>query len=209
MYFDSKESPTAASLSPLARSTIAYSYAHDAGDGHQYEGRVVSPNDVMVSRDGPSRIAYNVYQGGHWRLHVSQPGATGDALVLDDVFLWDIRDLDQDGVAEWVMSPSRDPDEPNVPGYYFVKWRAVLAHWDEAARAVVPLSTIEGAIPICNRPCAAPATAARAASSSRRSRWPRATTSSRCSCGARRAPRSSSRCSAQGKVPSASHRSPS
>lgn len=46
-----------------------------------------------------------------------------------------------------MLSPSRDPEDPDVPGYYFVKWRTVLSHWDEATRALVEDRTIDDAIP--------------------------------------------------------------
>lgn len=126
-----------------------FSYAHDNMDGNKYEGRVVYPNEPIVRTGSgtPSRLAFNVYEGGHWRLHITQPGTTADAVVLDDMFLWDIRDLDQDGVVEWVLSPSRDPTDPNTSGWYFVKWRTLLADWKEATKELVVRETMEGFIP--------------------------------------------------------------
>ncbi|MBK8259164.1 MAG: hypothetical protein IPK82_41720 [Polyangiaceae bacterium] len=125
-----------------------FSYAHDANDGYKYEGRVVYPNGAFVRQQtGPSRLAFNVYEGGHWMLHVTQPGSTQDAVVFKDLFLWDIRDLDQDGTDEWVLSPSRDPNEPDVPGYYFVKWRTLIAHWSDATLSYVESFTIQSSIP--------------------------------------------------------------
>lgn len=126
-----------------------FSYAHDGGDAKKYEGRVVYPNDPFVrTADGqPSRLAFNVYEGGHWRLHVTAPGTTVDAVVLDDMFLWDIRDLDGDGKVEWALSPSRDPTDPNTSGWYFVKWRTLLADWQEATVKLVVRETMEGTIP--------------------------------------------------------------
>jgi hypothetical protein len=120
-----------------------FSYAHDNNDGNQYEGRVVYPDNPLVG----SRLAFNVYEGGHWQLHVTQPGTTADAVVFADRFLWDIRDLDLDGTDEWVVSPSRDPEDPDVPGYYFVKWRTLLAHWNDTTLELATERTIEGAIP--------------------------------------------------------------
>jgi hypothetical protein len=125
-----------------------FSYAHDGGDAYQYEGRVVYPDGIFVrTPSGPSRIAFNVYEGGKWRVHVTAPGATADAIILADRFLWDIRDLNGDGLDEWILSPTRDPSDPDVPGYYFTKWRTVLARWDEPAGATVELAVIEGMIP--------------------------------------------------------------
>jgi hypothetical protein len=124
-----------------------YSYAHDAGDAHQYEGRVSYPANPFVRRSGPSRIAYNVYEGGRWNLHVSQPGSTADQWSLKDVFLWDIADVDHDGVDDWVISPARYPNEPDVPGYYFTKWVTSLDHWDEANQTLRSFQTHNDVIP--------------------------------------------------------------
>lgn len=124
-----------------------FSYAHDNDDGNQYERRVVYPDSPFVRTASPARLAFNVYEGGRWRLHVTAPGTTEDATVLLDWFLWDIRDLDGDGVDEWVLSPAKDPSDPDVPGYYFVKWRTVIAHFDDDRLALEPSATHEGAIP--------------------------------------------------------------
>lgn len=124
-----------------------FSYAHDGGDAFQYEGRVVFPGQPLVKREGPSRLAFNVYAQGRWHLHVTQPGSTLDALDLLDRFLWDVRDVDGDGVDEWLISPTRDETDPDVPGYYFTKWRTVIARWDDGAASLVELATHEGGIP--------------------------------------------------------------
>lgn len=124
-----------------------FSSAHDNADNNQYEGRVVYPDSPFVRSTTPSRLAFNVYEGGRWHLHVTAPGSTDDVSVLLDWFLWDIRDLDEDGVDEWVLSPAKDPSEPDVPGYYFVKWRTVVAHFDDDRLAMSAIATHEGAIP--------------------------------------------------------------
>ena len=125
-----------------------FSYAHDAGDGHQYEGRVAYPaNAIVRAAGGSSRLAFNVYEGGHWMLHVTEPGRTADAAVMRDLLLWDIADLDRDGVDEWVLSPVRDPEDPDVSGYYFPKRRLRIARWDESARELVTLAEHDGLVP--------------------------------------------------------------
>ena len=126
-----------------------YSYAHDAGDGHQYEGRVAYPDSpwVRVGPGQPSRLAYSVYEAGHWVLHVSEPGSLGDALALQGSVLWDIRDLDGDGIDEWIVSPSELPGDPDVPGYYFARWQTELWHWDEGSTSLVPVGMYEDGIP--------------------------------------------------------------
>lgn len=123
-----------------------FSYAHDGGDAFLYEGRVVYPNNPFVPAyaGGFSPIAFNVYEGGRWRLHITGAGITADSLVIPDRFLWDIADLDGDGAAEWVLSPTRDPAEPDVAGYYFPKWRTVLGHWDLDALTLSEGATFEG-----------------------------------------------------------------
>lgn len=96
---------------------------------------------------GPSRLAFNVYEAGHWVVHVTAPGATSDSVTLKDWFLWDIRDLEGDGVEDWVMSPVRDSTDPDTSGWYFVKWRTVLARWQESSSSVEQTREIQGAIP--------------------------------------------------------------
>lgn len=146
-----------------------FSYAHDNGDGNQYEGRLVAASGpfVRLGPSIPSRLAFNVYSGGHWILHVTAPGATSDAVTFKDLFLWDITDLDQDGDDEWLLSPSRDPEEPDVPGYYFVKWRTRIAHWDEASLTLSTQVEHDGVIPLL-----APVFRRADRTSSRGSLWP-------------------------------------
>lgn len=118
-----------------------YSSAHDDADGQQYEGRVVYPANPWV-RSGPgapSRLAYGVFGGGHWRLHVSRPGGHADERVLDDVVLWDIRDLDGDGVDEMVLSPTQSAGDAFLP-----TWRTRIARWDEATSSLEVISEHDG-----------------------------------------------------------------
>lgn len=124
-----------------------YSYAHDNNDGNKYENRVSYPANPFVRTGGTSRIAYNVYSGGHWYLHISNPGATTDRYAIKDLFLWDIADVDGDGVADWLVSPTRNPDEPDIPGYYFPKWQTNMYHWDEASASLTNFRTEMGYIP--------------------------------------------------------------
>jgi len=125
-----------------------FSYAHDRGDAEKYEGRIAYPDHPFLRvPGGRSRIAYNVYSGGHWWLHVSEPGATTDSWVQRGMVLWDIRDLDGDGVDELILSPVEGPSDPNVPGYYFPKWRTELAHLSADGSRMTVTKTFEGAIP--------------------------------------------------------------
>ncbi len=120
-----------------------FSYAHDGNDAFLYEGRLTHPNGAWVQ----SRAIFDVYQGGHWHTIVTTPGGTATAFDARDLFVWDVRDLDGDGELDVVATPSRDPSDPDVPGYYFVKWRTVLMRWDEPSKTLVPKRTIAGAIP--------------------------------------------------------------
>jgi hypothetical protein len=126
-----------------------FSYAHDNHDANKYEGRVVYPAESLLptAPGAPSRLAYNVYQAGRWYFHVSRPGASPDARIYKDLFVWDVRDLDGDGVKEVVASPAHDDTDPDVPGYYFVKWRTAIYHWDEANETLVGVKTFPGVIP--------------------------------------------------------------
>lgn len=128
-----------------------FSYAHDNNDGHRYQNRVSYPAHPFVQRSGASRLAYNVFRDGRWRLHVSQPGSTASLYELDDVFLWDIADLDGDGTPEWLISPTRNPAEPIGPAYYFPKWQTSAYHWDETALTLTSIASFPGVIPHLQR----------------------------------------------------------
>ncbi|SEE87230.1 hypothetical protein [Jiangella alba] len=128
-----------------------FSYAHDASDGHKYQNRVSYPAHPFVQRSGASRLAYNVFRDGRWRLHVSQPGSTTSLYELDDVFLWDIVDVDGDGTQEWLISPTRNAGEPLGPAYYFPKWQTSAYHWNESALTLTSIATFADAIPALQR----------------------------------------------------------
>lgn len=118
-------------------------------DSANYNEYVVFPRNPWVKR-GPglsSRLAYNVYSVGRWRLHVTEPGSLTDRYALIDAFLWDITDIDGDGLEEWVISPTKDPGEPDVPGYYFPKRRTSLQRWNEANLTLTAFRTYEGYVP--------------------------------------------------------------
>ena len=125
-----------------------FSYAHDANDGHQYERRIVYPaGGVRRLFEGEApRLIFNVYEGGKWRIVVTQPGSVNDDVMFPDRFLWDVADVDEDGDLEWFFSPTRDPSDPDVPGYYFTKWRTVVGRM-LSDKTLTELQTIEGLIP--------------------------------------------------------------
>lgn len=124
-----------------------FSYAHDNSDGDKYQYRVSYPAHPWVERSGSSRLAYNVFRDGRWRLHVSQPGSTTSLYELDDVFLWDIIDLDGDGVDEWLISPTRSASDPIGPSYYLPKWQTSSYHWNESTLTLTSGTTWSGVIP--------------------------------------------------------------
>lgn len=122
-----------------------YSYAHDGGDAKKYEGRVAYPDHPFLRRAaGRSRLVYDVYEGGHWYVHVSTPGATADAWKLRGAVVWDVRDLDGDGVDEVLLSPVELPTDPDVPGYYFPKWQTQIAHLATDEKSFTIARTLEG-----------------------------------------------------------------
>ncbi len=77
----------------------------ERGIARKLRASVLYPPHPVVG----SRLAFDVYEGEHWMLHVTAPDSTADAVTIKDVFLWDILDLDGDGVDEWIVTPSRDP----------------------------------------------------------------------------------------------------
>jgi len=93
----------------------------------QYNGRIIYPSNVYLKiKDGnPSRVFYNVYEKEKWNLHVSIPNGTKDERVLENQFIWDVRDIDGDHVEEIIVSPT-NPQKP-----YFVQNLTSVYHWDE------------------------------------------------------------------------------
>lgn len=126
-----------------------FSYAHDDDDGHQYENRIVYPNSVLPAPEqtNGSRLVFNVFREGHWYILITRPASITDEMTLKDRFLWDIRDLDGDGIEEWVISPARDPEDQDEAGSYFLEWRTTLYHWQESTKALEKRLDIPGAIP--------------------------------------------------------------
>jgi len=126
-----------------------YSYALDGGSAYQYEGRVVYPAHPFIRRGAgqPSRLAYSVYSGGHWYVHISKPGVTADRYALRDVFLWDIADMNGDGIEELIISPTRWASDPDVPGYYFPKWQTSFYHWNESTLTLGATATFANVVP--------------------------------------------------------------
>ena len=127
-----------------------FSYAHDPNntDQYKYVGRTVYPaNPFLKIRPGTaSRIAYNVYDDkvGHWQLHISQPGSTTDNHTIPDVFLWDIRDINADGMEELIASPTMYTTDPESQRYYFPRWKTSIYRWNESALSMDILATYEG-----------------------------------------------------------------
>lgn len=119
-----------------------YSSAHEDNDGRKYDGRVSYVANPMVTLpSGPSRYGYNVYEDGQWHLHITEPGSLTDLYASEDVFLWDIADLDGDGVDEWLVSPT------DTAGGYLPQWTTTLYHWDEGAEVLNAVQTIDDAVP--------------------------------------------------------------
>jgi hypothetical protein len=156
---------------------------HDCGDDPpfyydcRYSGRLVYPKFPFLktysqgSTSTPSRLAYSVYDQGHWYLNITEPcnpqgttvppnGLSGDAtlevpIALQDLLLWDIKDLDGDGIDEIIASPTNESHPingtetltvNNVPvvypigglnhpggfDYYLPKMQTNIYHWVES-----------------------------------------------------------------------------
>lgn len=83
-----------------------FSYAHDDSDGQQYVNRVAYPASPWVRGNGRSGLLFSVYDGERWSVHETEPGSTRDRAVESDIYLWDVRDLDGDGLEERIVSPT-------------------------------------------------------------------------------------------------------
>jgi hypothetical protein len=122
-----------------------FSYAHDHDDGDKFQGRVSYPDHPWLSRgSGPSRIVYGVYDGGHWYTHVSSEAGVDDTVVVRGLVPWDVRDIDGDGIEEVIASPTELPGDPDVPGYYFTKWKTTVLRWSEDQAKLVELRSYDG-----------------------------------------------------------------
>lgn len=116
-----------------------FSYCHDGGWlAKSWEGRVVYPKNIYAPTNPgqPSRLFYNVLVGGHWYLHISEPGSTTDKYVLTDLFCWDIIELN--GVTRCIISPSTT----NFP-----LWQTGIYTWHEDTLSLTLDVLIPDAIP--------------------------------------------------------------
>lgn len=107
--------------------------ASNPSQSSNYSNYVVFPPNPWVKRGAGlrSRLAYNVYgTDGRWHLHITNAASNTDVTdlyALIDVFLWDIRDVDGDGVEDWLISTTG-----STPGSYFPNRWTGLYHWDES-----------------------------------------------------------------------------
>jgi hypothetical protein len=125
-----------------------FSTCEGKGFNAQYNERVVYPNHCLIPTGrGASRLAFNVYSGGRWYFHVTRPGSAADAHVYKDLFVWDVRDLDNDGRMEIIASPARYPDDPDTAGYYFVKRDLWVLSWDEGRQELPRVKVLPGMLP--------------------------------------------------------------
>ena len=62
-------------------------------------------------------------------------GSLETRATFTDEILWDMRDLDGDGEAEWITSP--------VDGYW-PQYQTYLSHWDESSWSLKRLQKIPG-----------------------------------------------------------------
>ena len=126
------------------------SNAKDGGGSFQYEGRLAYPMNPFVApleENTPSRLAFNVFKDQRWHLHITQPGSTEDLVVLPGLYLWNIQDLDGNGVDEWVITPT-DSGEDDVPlPAYLPVWETRFYQWSEESLELKLANIIGGAEP--------------------------------------------------------------
>ena len=132
----------------IANNTIGdyfRSYAHDAGDTHRYIGRVVyaGTNYLETESSKPKSIIWNEYSTNvGWAVRYFRTGTfnTNDIVNIPNHFLWDIRDIDGDGVDEVITSPTK-------VGQYLGDYKTILYNWDEATQSLKLKTEIPDAIP--------------------------------------------------------------
>ncbi|MGH1468148.1 MAG: hypothetical protein ACRBBP_04605 [Bdellovibrionales bacterium] len=123
-----------------------FSSAHDNNSTHKWHKRIAYPANPFVrrSRGTPSRLAYNVYTAGLWSLHISDTGGLQDTYALAGLFLWDIRDLDGDGIDEWIVSPTPQGAASATLEGYFPKKETLIYRWDEGKKNLQTVSRFPG-----------------------------------------------------------------
>lgn len=122
-----------------------YSYAHDDNDGWKYKNRIVFPTHYWLSTgSGYSRIGFNLFgTDGHWHFDITAPGTTAVASDNIDLFVWDIRDIDGDGVLDVIASPTGHTYTSGY-GYYFPDWTTTVYSWNAATAHLDPKYTLTG-----------------------------------------------------------------
>lgn len=120
--------------------------AHDNGDKGKYEKRLVHPAHIFLSAgEGASRIGFNEFTNGVWTFHVTRPGSPEDDKRIPGLFVWDIRDIDGDGIMEIVASPTKV--RRGAGDGYFPEWQTEIYAYDKAAGTLALRQSIPGAIP--------------------------------------------------------------
>lgn len=129
-----------------------FSYAHDAfqgkADGYRYQARVTFPaRALLTGRHGHSHAAYNEFKDGRWRLHLSVEGGTRDLRVMDELYLWDIEDLDGDGAPELITSPTARGDKNHAGQAYYPEWKTQIYSFSRADASLKLVKELDGHLP--------------------------------------------------------------
>ncbi len=120
------------------------SYARDNGDAFRYNNRVIYPNDVLLPAEGGgTHIMFNVFGNGVWNLHITNPNVPQTAEVMQNIFVWDIRDWDDDGVYE-VFASNIDVNKNSSVGAYFPERKTLIYKWDPKQKKLNLKQTIDG-----------------------------------------------------------------
>ncbi|MBI1385656.1 MAG: hypothetical protein GC150_12170 [Rhizobiales bacterium] len=120
-----------------------YSSASSAVTGSGTRDRVVYPARALLpTAFAASAIAFNVYTGTNWVLHITQQGSTRDAARIANLFVWDVLDLDDDGTPELVASPV-----DAAPGSYFPRREVHVYGWNPRNGKLTLRQRIERATP--------------------------------------------------------------
>lgn len=119
-----------------------YSYSEDFNHTNAFNGRVTSAaHSIFRVNDDYSRYAYNVYNNSNgWTMAITNSGSGYPAIQLKNIFVWDLVDVDGDGLEEFICSTTNSNN-------YLPNKNTLILKWSESTKKLTLLKGIQGVIP--------------------------------------------------------------
>jgi hypothetical protein len=154
-------------MSQMAVTQKFYSYAHDGGEANTYRNRITYPSLARLpsKSSAGSRMAYNVFDGSTWSIHISIPGGVASQSILANYYVWDLVQVDNDTV-DIITSPIDLSRKVWIPNFttakglvgswrqenYFPEIKTKIFRWTRQSEMMSLKSTITGGIPYVEIP---------------------------------------------------------